>query len=310
MQNVWLFPGQGAQHVGMARAALEHGGAEDLFQLAEQLAQEPLLKFLQHGPSSRLREPHIAELALTVVSLANARRWGPLLPPDAVAGYSAGETAALCAAGVLSEEDALLAAHVRGRALSRFVDSEAVTLAVSGLSAFLVRTIINGERDLCIIGFNTARDFSITGPRQQMTDAARVLRWLGANLSDVDIAGPWHTPGLEQAALEVTEQLRGVVFRAPQLPLFLSASGNSQSVPELIRASYAEQLFRPVLWSDIVHRLRARGISTWLDLGPGRALHGLLLRNFRGKTQDRLVVGERLPRPYRHVLGEARHCLA
>ena len=314
MSSAWLFPGQGSQYPGMSRHAFAEGRARDLFELAERLAAQSIARVAQYGPRERLREPLLAELALCTVSLANARQLRASSAPAVVAGYSAGETAALCCAGVLSEGDALRAAAIRGRVLAAYSDPAAQMITVSGLDKIAIAALLAAHHGslLAISGWNADRHFSVVGDELPLRRFVHAARSRGAQVGHVDVAGPWHTQRLRPAVREVLEGLRDIHFRAPECPLFMSASGCRESDPKQIRQLYALQLCLPVAWVHVIRSIAAtQRPLTWIDVGPNRTLHAYLLRSSRGAPGWKLVAAERLlgasqPRHEPHATGREK----
>ncbi|HEX9282710.1 MAG TPA: ACP S-malonyltransferase [Gemmatimonadales bacterium] len=284
----WLFPGHGSQYPGMGREVLQvSAAAREVFEAAEDLSELPLRKVMLSGPAERLGRPAMLEPALAALSLAHAAWLADYgLAPDSVAGYSAGEVAALYAAGVLCRVDALRLAVLRGRVLERAAAGPAVrTVALccvpSRQVADLVRSL-ESRGPIAIAGWNAEDHTTITGMAEIVCDAERSARALGAVASAVEVGGAWHSPMLAEAAAEVLDWSRDVEFRPPCVPLYAGASGRRESDPDRIRLCVARQICQPVRWRQVLDSLLRNGCTRFLELGPGGVLTSFLRRRRRG----------------------------
>lgn len=278
MSIALIFPGQGSQYVGMGRDLFDRdAGARTWLACAEELSGEPLSRIVRMGPREELRRPEVVELLLTVVAGAYVDRLLRAgLQPSAVAGYSAGEVAALYAAGVLNREDALQAAILRGKVLARSgTECPGGLLAVHGLSADRIEAVIS-RSSVHIAGRNGARHLTLGGSLAALASIESALWSQGAHCAQIDVAGPWHTPALDDAAQMLEELLKEVLFNRPQMAIFTAACGHVENRPEALRRLLAYQLCVPVLWAQQVAGLLAHGVRTFVEVGPQRVLNALL----------------------------------
>lgn len=283
MSCAWLFPGHGSQYAGMGRELLEcWPRARALFALAERLSGLPLSWLALRGDEERLRRPEILEPTLTALSLAHAHRaWVVEGPPGFVAGYSAGELAALCSAGALTEEDALRISVLRGRILQRTADTlDGRMTTVSDLPSAVLREVLattGPAEELALAGENAPNHHTVSG-RTALVHRVEVRAVaLGARVSPIGAAGPWHCPLLGDAVAQLHESLKDIPFLAPRLPVYLSSKGDTEEDPLRLRYWLAEQLRAPVRWLSVVHQLLPRA-SRLLELGPGHTLIGFVRR--------------------------------
>jgi [acyl-carrier-protein] S-malonyltransferase len=285
MKAAWLFPGQGAQYPGMGRELCDrYPPARGIFAEAEALSGLPLRQIGLRGPDARLRQCDVLEPLLTATSVAYAsflRDQG--LEPGSVAGYSAGEVAALFCAGVLTLTDALKVAVLRGRVLHEA--SQALPgrmVAVYGVPAAAVEEVVRFLRPrgpIAVGAWNAPEHTTVVGHPAVVGEAERLALALGAELSVIDVAGPWHCELAAAAAGRVARLLEEVRFGPPRLPVYTSATGGTESEPGRLRECLAVQICQPVLWQPIVADLYRQGVRQFLEAGPGRFLYSLMRRS-------------------------------
>ncbi len=283
--TAWMFPGQGSQSPGMGRQLLgEFPVARHILELAEQRSGLPLNQLRQRGPTSQLTRPSVAEPLITAVSIGYVevlRSRG--LKPDFVAGYSAGEVAAFYAAGVLSLEDAIQVAVMRGQLFEEFCASDSRMVTISGIGFSTVQGKLEelSERGMSVYvaARNGSRHTTIVGSESGVLEAERILSRLGAESSQVSVGGKWHSIHLAPASKVLVENLKKLEFRPPEVPLLTSASGDyRRSSSELIH-DLSVGVSQPVLWQPIIQKLSAAGVRLFCECGAGRVLFGLMRWN-------------------------------
>jgi [acyl-carrier-protein] S-malonyltransferase len=256
--------------------------ARAVFATAEDLSGLPLQQLCVSGPESRLRAADVVEPALTALALAYAGVMHERgYRPDFVAGYSAGEVAALYCAGVLSLADALRVAILRGRWLQQVPGVGTRMAAVSGIAGDDLKRILDRAADegpVFIAGWNAPDHHTIVGMQSSVRSAARQVAALSGQVSDVDVAGPWHCPLAASAVEPVAEALRQVEFHPPSVPLYMSYTGGMERDPTRIRQYVALQLAAPVQWLSVIRGLLTQGVDHFVELGAGSTLSGLVKR--------------------------------
>jgi [acyl-carrier-protein] S-malonyltransferase len=262
MGPAWLFPGQGAQYPGMGRRLWDRfAQARSIAEEAEALSGLPLREIARRGPADRLRRCDVLEPVLAAVSLSYAailREHGRA--PAFVAGYSAGEVAALCCAGAITRTDALRIAVHRGRILQdaaaarpgRMIAAYRIPAAV--VAAVVAELAPRGA--LAIAAWNAPDHVTLAGDEATIGLAERRLLRLKAEVAPIDVAGPWHCHLLDRAAERAAGVLEAIPFRAPTVPVYTSASGRIETDPGRLRRDLAEQLRAPVRWGAILDDLR------------------------------------------------------
>jgi [acyl-carrier-protein] S-malonyltransferase len=284
MNQAWLFPGQGSQYPGMGRGLWErYSEAQVIAEEAEALSGLPLRQIGLLGPIERLRRCDVLEPLLTAISLSYAEILrGHGLVPSFVAGYSAGEIAALGCAGVVSRTDALRIAILRGRLLQGAAEAlSGRMVAAYRIPASAVTSVITELESvgtIAIAAWNAPDHTTIVGDEALVRHAEAELLALDAETAAIDVAGPWHCRLLDRVAGEALRHFEAIRFRPPVVPVYTSASGRIESAPDRLRQCLADQLCVPVLWQAILEDLRRRGVRSFLEVGPGRVLSGLLRR--------------------------------
>ena len=258
----------------------------------------PLQDICLRGPGELLRRPDVLEPALLILSLAHAeelRQQGT--QPAVVAGYSAGELAALCVAGVLSVESALEAAVRRGRILGENLPPGKM-VALYGVPTALIHTVVRSlavEGVISIGAWNAPDHVTLCGEESLLRRAVRAARTLGAQCGEIDVAGPWHCALAAPAAQRVARALVDLEFRPPKTPVYLGSLGGLEDAPERLRAALADQIQAPVLWQQITDGLLRAGVEQFTEVGPGRVLCGLVRRRVGGARSHHISWVERPP---------------
>ena len=284
-RTAWMFPGQGSQLPGMGRQLLaEFAHAREILDLAEKRSGLPLGEFRQRGPVSELRRPSVAEPLITAISISYVevlRSMG--LSPEFVAGYSAGEVAAFYAAGVLSLEDALEIAVLRGQMFEDFTSADGRMVTISGVNSIVVLEVLaelsaQGQQ-VYMAAQNAPRHTTIVGSEAAVLKAEGILSRLGAEISQVSVSGKWHSIHLAPASELLVEKLEKFVFNTPQVPLLTSASGTFRENKSDLIHDLSVGVSQPVLWQQIIEKLSASGVNFFCECGAGRVLFGLMRWN-------------------------------
>ncbi|MFW6193339.1 MAG: ACP S-malonyltransferase [Gemmatimonadota bacterium] len=276
-----LFPGQGAQEVGMGRDLAEaFPEAAALFERADDVLGVPLRRICWEGPEEELTRTENAQPALLLHGYVV---WS-LLPEGlrasttVAAGHSLGEFTAYLAAGALGLEDALRLVRRRGELMA--ASKEGTMAAVLGLDDEDVGAVCR-ETDGVVVpaNFNAPGQVVVSGAADAVARAVRRAREAGAwRVIELDVSGAFHSPLMEVARDGLAEALREVEFRPPAFPVVANAAGRPVEDPEEARELLVEQLTSPVRWVAGVEAMRSRGPDRWLELGPGSVLAGLMRR--------------------------------
>jgi [acyl-carrier-protein] S-malonyltransferase len=297
----FLFPGQGAQYVGMARDIYEGDPrSRELFAGAEEATGLSITQVMFEGPEETLNTTDHTQVAMTLASLAAAfylKDQG--VYPAAVAGFSVGEYAALVTAGVIRSEDVFDLVRARGEITeraSRTHDSDAGRAGMAaciGLPFEKVADALEGNDGAYAAIHNSPVQTVIAGTAAGLARAEESVKAAGAKrFIKLKVSGPFHSPLLTEARDEFAEYLSDVEFADPILPVYSNVTGEQVDSGDRARELCLEQLVSPVRWVDEQRSLLAGGVRSFLEVGPGTVLGGL----FKAlKKQDGQIDGECLP---------------
>jgi len=287
-----LFPGQGAQEVGMGRDAAEASpAARAVFQAADEVLGFALSRLCFQGPEAELRRTELQQPAILATSIALLRALEERVPvtPAFVAGHSLGEYSALVAAGALALEDAVALVHARGRFMQEAVpEGRGAMAAVLGAPAEVVEEACRAAREatgglVAPANYNAPEQTVIAGESAAVERAGEEARRLGARrVMPLAVSAPFHCALMEPAAEKLAGELARVRFATPSVPVLanVDAEPNSDAarIPDLLR----RQVTAPVRFTQGVRRLRSLGVTRVVEVGPGRVLTGLVARIDRG----------------------------
>jgi [acyl-carrier-protein] S-malonyltransferase len=288
--HVLLFPGQGAQVVGMGSGIVARSDrAAELFADAEKILGYDLLKLCVEGPESQLHATQYSQPALFVHSMAclEAKRrespeWDSQLV--AVAGLSLGEYSALVAAGAVDFEDALRLVDARGKAMQQAADQVASGMAsVLGLDAAQVESLCQAARLpgqlLQPANWLCPGNTAISGHLESLVASEPMAQQMGAiKWIRLQVAGAFHTALMESAVQQLQAALRQTPFKQARVPIVSNVDGKPHQSPEEFRELLARQVASPVLWESSLRHLLSLSPDCFYEVGVGRVLAGTLKR--------------------------------
>jgi [acyl-carrier-protein] S-malonyltransferase len=285
----FLFPGQGAQTVGMGRRLAESlPAARQLYDRANELLGYDLAKLCFEGPAEVLDSTIYSQPALFVTSLAaleSLRSQSPdvVLSCEAAAGLSLGEYTALVFAGVMDFEDGLMLVQKRGAAMQEASDATpSGMVSVLGLERVQVEALCEKARDgeiLEIANLLCPANIVISGTNGACLRAAELAPSFGAMKAiPLAVAGAFHTEIMRPAQRTCAEALAQVAMHRPRIEVVFNVDAQPHDDAEQIRKLMVQQILRPVRWEDSMRRLLAQGFDQFYEVGPGRVLRGLLRR--------------------------------
>lgn len=303
MKYALCFPGQGEQQVGMGREMYNaFKSAKDVFDEADDALSMHLSKLIFEGPESELTLTANAQPAILTVGIAAFRalqhdfgvKFAPagnqLSGPECSAGHSLGEYTALAAAGSLSFRDAVRLVNKRGQWMQEAApEGVGAMAAILGLSADDVRAVCaeaapNGECQAA--NFNSPGQVVISGEAPFVEKAAAAAKAKGAKKTVMlNVSAPFHSRLMIPAAERLREAFEGCEWSDPAWQIIANVSAKPVKKADEIRASLYEQTFSPVLWEQSVIYMADAGVDTYLELGPGNVLCGLIKRCRKGMTQ-------------------------
>ncbi len=285
MSPAWLFPGQGSQAVGMGRDLAEaHPEARAVFEAADRALDLPLSRYCFQGPEEELRRTAITQPALLTTSVAAARvleKAGHA--PRAVAGHSLGEYSALVVAGVLAFDDAVRAVHQRGRLMQEAVpEGEGAMAALIGMEAGAVADLCQEAAAGAVLApanLNAPGQVVIAGHRAAVERAVEAARGKGARRAVfLNVSAPFHCPLMEPAARGLEKVLASIPFTTARVPVWTNVDAAPSTDGEALRRALVRQVASPVRWEESIRAMGEAGHLSFLEVGPGTVLAGLVRR--------------------------------
>ena len=285
----FLFPGQGSQSVGMGRGFYEASPAvKAVYDEASSILGYDVAQLCFEGPAERLNLTENTQPALLVSSAAALKALEPAgLKPVAVAGHSLGEYSAVYAAGGVSFRDAVALVQKRGRYMSEAVPpGTGLVAALLGLSADVVKTVCQEAASVGVVAaanFNSPGQVVIAGEKAAVERAIEIAKTKGCKKAiPLPVSVPVHTPLMQKAADRLAGEFGGVVWRDLTVPLVNNAEATALQRSEDIRASLVRQLPSSVRWEESVQTMAKLGVTTFVEIGPGTVLTGLVKRILPG----------------------------
>jgi [acyl-carrier-protein] S-malonyltransferase len=279
----FLFPGQGSQSVGMAKDIYERfSSVREVFDMVDEIVHFSISGLCFDGPMEKLTETVFLQPAVTAVNLAFLRLLSENgIHPVVSAGHSLGEYAALCAAGVLSEEDALRLVFRRGELMHReSLRNQGAMSAIVGLSLTEVESLVEAVRQeggvVSVANYNTEFQIVITGRPDAVSAAGKLAQQQGARAIALKVSGAWHSELIRGAEPEFGEVLDAVTFREPTSKIVLNVTGEPASDPSNIRQIMKRQLCSPVRWYPSMQVLMQQNLHAIVEVGPGKVLANMM----------------------------------
>ncbi|MNO38087.1 Malonyl CoA-acyl carrier protein transacylase [compost metagenome] len=280
----FVFPGQGAQAVGMGKDVYDAlPNSRVVFEKGDEVLGFPLSKLIFEGPDSELKQTVNTQPALLTASVAYLealREQG--LKPDYVAGHSLGEYSALVAADVLSYEDAVKLVRLRGRFMEEAVPGgQGAMAAVLGAErealAVLCQNVSEESGVVELANVNCPGQIVVSGSQEGVNGVVQRVKEAGGKRAiPLEVSGPFHSSMMRAAADRLAEELQKVTFNTPNVPVIVNVTASPVTDPEEIRELLVRQVYSPVLWQDSIEWLIADGVDTFVEIGSGSVLTGLI----------------------------------
>jgi len=285
--KAYVFPGQGAQFVGMGKDLYDQSPmAKSFFEKANEILGFNITEIMFSGTDEELKQTRVTQPAIFLHSVLLAKTMGATFQPDMVAGHSLGEFSALVAANALSFEDGLRLVSKRAMAMQKACEIEPSTMAaILGVDDAIVERVCAEIEEVVVpANYNCPGQLVISGSIEGVDKACVKLTELGAKRAlKLNVGGAFHSPLMEPARTELAEAINSTNFQTPVCPVYQNVSALSVSDPALIKVNLIAQLTAPVRWTQTVINMLADGADSFTEVGPGSALQGMI------KKVDRAV---------------------
>lgn len=288
----FVFPGQGSQKIGMGQdVATKYTEAAAVFNNADKRLGYSLSKLIQEGPMENLTKSENAQPALVATSTAILRVIEAQgIKADYVAGHSLGEYSALVAGGYLTADDAIYLVHKRGQLMEEAVPNGGGAMAaVLGLDREtlekVTEEITEGGDVAELANLNCPGQIVISGSQIGIEKAAELAKTKGAKrVMPLAVSGPFHSSLMKPASDAFKPVLKEIKIQSGKIPVVANVNAAETTKPETIEANLVKQIYSPVLWEDTVRYLLEQGVSTFVEIGAGKVLAGLIKKISRDVT--------------------------
>ncbi len=278
MKHAYVFPGQGAQFVGMGKDLYESNqGAKALFEQANEILGFRITDIMFSGTEEELKQTKVTQPAVFLHSVIMAKTLD--VKPDATAGHSLGEFSALVVAGALSFEDGLKLVSKRALAMQAACESEPGTMAaILGLDDQVVEQVCASIDGVVVAAnYNCPGQLVISGAVEAIDAACVAAKEAGAKRAlRLPVGGAFHSPLMAPAREELAKAIEDAPFMTPSCPVYQNVDAKPYSDPTQIKSNLIAQLTAPVRWTYIVKNMLADSVTEFTELGPGAVLQGLI----------------------------------
>ena len=282
MAKAYVFPGQGAQFVGMGKDLYESNAlAKELFEKANEILGYKITDIMFEGTDEDLKQTKVTQPAVFLHSVITALCMGDEFKPDMVAGHSLGEFSALVASGCLSFEDGLRLVYARAMAM------QACCEKVPGTMAAIINLPDDTIEKVCAeidgvvvpVNYNSPGQVVISGEVEAVKEACAKLKEAGAKRAlPLAVGGAYHSPLMEPARVELAAAIENAEFKTPRCPIYQNVDAKPYTDPAEIKKNLLAQLTSPVRWTQTVINMINDGMTEFTECGPGQVLTGIIGR--------------------------------
>jgi [acyl-carrier-protein] S-malonyltransferase len=279
--KAYVFPGQGAQFVGMGKDLYDQSLlAKEYFEKANSILGFRITDLMFEGTPEDLRQTKVTQPAIFLHSVISALMMGDDFKPEMVAGHSLGEFSALVAAKALTFEDGLVLVSKRAQAMQKACEAQESTMAaILGLSDEIVEEVCDSIKDSVVVpaNYNCPGQVVISGSVEGVDKACELLKEKGAKRAlKLSVGGAFHSPLMQPASEELQAAINATTFSTPICPVYQNVNAYPQTDPVAIKENLIAQLTAPVRWTQTVKNMVNDGATEFIELGPGEVLKGLI----------------------------------
>ncbi|MEO1547390.1 MAG: ACP S-malonyltransferase [Bacteroidota bacterium] len=278
--KAFVFPGQGAQFVGMGLDLYEnHSEAQELFENANEILGFSITDIMFEGTAEELKQTKVTQPAIFLHSVILSKAMGDAFTPNMVAGHSLGEFSALVANGTLSFEDGLKLVSKRAMAMQKACEANPSTMAaVLGLDDDVVEKICKETSGIVVpANYNCPGQLVISGEIEAVNLANEKMKEAGARRALLlPVGGAFHSPLMEPAREELAAAIEETTFSEPSCPIYQNVPTTAVNTADEIKQNLIAQLTAPVKWTQSVQQMIADGAKHFTEVGPGKVLQGLV----------------------------------
>jgi [acyl-carrier-protein] S-malonyltransferase len=278
--KAFVFPGQGAQYVGMGKDLYENSPmAKELFEKANEILGFRITDLMFEGTDEDLKQTKVTQPAIFLHSVILAKTLGEAFQPEMTAGHSLGEFSALVAAGAMNFEDGLRLVSQRAQAMQKACEIEPSTMAaIVGLEDAIVEEVCESIDEVVVAAnYNCPGQLVISGSIAGVDKACELLTEKGAKRAlKLPVGGAFHSPLMEPARTELAAAIEATEFNTPVCPVYQNVNAQAVTDPATIKENLVAQLTAPVRWTQTVQNMIADGVTSFTEVGPGKVLQGLV----------------------------------
>ena len=281
MKKAYVFPGQGAQFVGMGKDLYDNNPkAKEMFERANEILGFRITDLMFAGTDEDLRQTKVTQPAIFLHSVILAETLGSDFTPDMIAGHSLGEFSALVAAKAMSFEDGLRLVAARANAMQKACEAAPSTMAaILGLEDNIVEEICASIEDEVVVpaNYNSPGQLVISGSLKGIEKACALLKEAGAKRAlTLSVGGAFHSPLMLPAQEELAKAIENTKFNSPICPIYQNVNAEAMTDANLIKENLIKQLTAAVRWTQISKAMVEDGATIFIEVGPGTVLQGLI----------------------------------